>query len=77
MGAIRKMMVLLQAVYLAASPLVSGAAKSHSTSTQYRQLRRLSFIPCLFSLLVTVKLKPEIISQRDRELIVNMTILET
>ena len=31
-----------------------------------------SFIPCLFSLLVTVKLKPEIISQGDRELIVNM-----
>ena len=31
----------------------------------------------LFSLLVTVKLKSEIISQGDRELIVNMTILET
>ena len=35
-----------------------------------------SFIPCLLSLLVTVKLKPEIIFQGDRELIVNMTILE-
>ena len=33
-------------------------------------------MPCLFSLLVTVKLKPEIISQGDRELIVNMTILQ-
>ena len=31
----------------------------------------------LFSPLVTVKLKPEIISQGDRELIVNTTILET
>ena len=42
-------------------------------------VRRLlqSFIPCLFSLLVAVKLKPEIISQGDRELIVNMTILDT
>ena len=47
-------MVLLQAVFLAASPLVTAppsnltplyyngsAAKSHSTTTQYRQLRRL------------------------------------
>ena len=31
----------------------------------------------LFSLLVTVNLKPEIISQGDRELIVDMTTIET
>ena len=54
MGGIRKIMVLWQAVFLAASPLVTAppsnltrlyyngsAAKSHSTTTQYRQLRRL------------------------------------
>ena len=53
-GGIRKIMVLWQAVFLAASPLVTAppsnltrlyyngsAAKSHSTTTQYRQLRRL------------------------------------
>ena len=53
-GCIRKIMVLWQAVFLAASPLVmappsnltrlyynGSAAKSHSTTTQYRQLRRL------------------------------------
>ena len=53
-GGIRKIMVLLQAVFLAASPLVTAppsnltrlyyngsAAKCHSTTTQYRQLRRL------------------------------------
>ena len=36
-----------------------------------------SFFPSLFSLLMTVKLKPEIISSGDLELIVNLTILET
>ena len=54
MGGIRKIMVLWQGVFLAASPFVtaplsnltrlyynSSAAKSHSTTTQYRQLRRL------------------------------------
>ena len=54
MGGIRKIMVLWQAVFLAASPFMtappsnltrlyynSSAAKSHSTTTQYRQLRRL------------------------------------
>ena len=54
-GGIRKIMVLWQAVFLAASPLVTAlpsnltrlyyngsAAKSHSTTTQYRQLRRLN-----------------------------------
>ena len=53
-GGIRKIMVPWQAVFLAASPLVTAppsnltrlykngsAAKSHSTTTQYRQLRRL------------------------------------
>ena len=53
-GGIRKIMFLWQAVFLAASPLVTAppsnltrlyyngsAAKSHSTATQYRQLRRL------------------------------------
>ena len=53
-GGIRKIMVLWQAVFLAASPLVTAtpsnltrlyyngsAAKCHSTTTQYRQLRRL------------------------------------
>ena len=53
-GGIRKIMVLWQAVFLAASPLVTAppsnltrlyyngsAAKSHLTTTQYRQLRRL------------------------------------
>ena len=53
-GGIRKIMVLWQAVFLAASPLVTAppsnqtrlyyngsAAKPHSTTTQYRQLRRL------------------------------------
>ena len=53
-GDIRKIMVLWQAVFLAASPLVTAppsnltrlyyngsAAKSHSSITQYRQLRRL------------------------------------
>ena len=53
---IRKIMVLWQAVFLAASLLVTAppsnltrlyyngsAAKSHSTITQYRQLRRLMF----------------------------------
>ena len=53
-GGIRKIMVLWQAVFLAASPLVTAppsnltrlyyngsAAKSHSNTTQYRQLRRL------------------------------------
>ena len=56
-GGIRKLLVLLQAVFLAASPLVTAppsnltrlyydgsAAKSHSTTTQYRQLRRLEMI---------------------------------
>ena len=50
-GGIRKIMVLWQAVFLAASPLVTAtpsnltrlyyngsAAKCHSTTTQYRQL---------------------------------------
>ena len=54
LGGIRKSMVLWQAVFLAASPLVTAppsnltrlyyngsAAKSHSTTTKYRQLRRL------------------------------------
>ena len=54
-GGIRKIMVLWQAVFLTASPLVTAppsnltrlyyngsAAKSHSTTTQYRQLRRLT-----------------------------------
>ena len=49
-----------EAVFLAASPLVTGppsnltrlycngsAAKSHSTTTQYRQLRRLGVDECL------------------------------
>ena len=53
-GGIRKIMVLWQAVFLAASPLFTAppsnltrlyynvfSAKSHSTTTQYRQLRRL------------------------------------
>ena len=53
-GGIRKIIVLWQAVFLAASPLVTAppsnltrlyyngfAAKSHPTTTQYRQLRRL------------------------------------
>ena len=47
-GGIRKIMVLWQAVFLAAPPsnltrlyYNGSAAKSHSTSTQYRQLRRL------------------------------------
>ena len=53
-GGIRKSMILWQAVFLAASPLVTAppsnltrlyyngfAAKSHSTTTKYRQLRRL------------------------------------
>ena len=53
-GGIRKIMVLWQAVFLVASPLVTAppsnltglyyngsAAKSHSTTTQYHQLRRL------------------------------------
>ena len=42
-GGILKIMVLWQAVFLAASPLArdGSAAKSHSTATQYRQLRRL------------------------------------
>ena len=53
-GGIRKIIVLWRAVFLAASPLVTAppsnltrlyyngsAAKSHSTTTQYRQLRRL------------------------------------
>ena len=57
-GGIRKIMVLWQAVFLAASPLVTAppsnltrlyyngsAAKSHSTTTQYRQLRRLPLDP--------------------------------
>ena len=55
-GGIRKIMVLWQAVFLAASPLVTAppsnltrlyyngsAAKSHSTTTQYSQLRRLQW----------------------------------
>ena len=54
MGGIRKIMVLWQAVFLAASPLVTAppsnltrlyyngsAAKSHSTATQYHQQHRL------------------------------------
>ena len=54
MGGIRKIMVFWQAVFLAASPLVTAppssltrlyyngsAAKSHSITTQYRQLCRL------------------------------------
>ena len=58
MGGIRKIMVLWQAVFLAASPLVTAppsnltrlyyngsAAESHSTTTQYRQLRRLATSP--------------------------------
>ena len=52
MGGIRKIMVLWQVVFLAASPLVTAppsnltrlyyngsSTKSHSTTTQYRQLR--------------------------------------
>ena len=59
-GGIRKIMVLWQAVFLAASPLVTAppsnltrlyyngsAAKSHSTTTQYRQLRRLGKVDAL------------------------------
>ena len=59
-GGIRKIMVLWQAVFLAASPLVTAppsnltrlyyngsAAKSHSTTTQYRQLRRLRLLGLL------------------------------
>ena len=55
-GGIRKIMVLLQAVFLMALPLMTAplsiltrlynngsAAKSHSTTKQYRQLRRLTF----------------------------------
>ena len=57
MGGIRKIMVLWQAVFLAASPLVTAppsnltrlyyngsAAKSHLTTTQYCQLHRLKLI---------------------------------
>ena len=64
-GGIRKIMVFWQAVFLAASPLVTAppsnltrlyyngsAAKSHSTTTQYRQLRRLGF--CYFFCLASV-----------------------
>ena len=65
MGGIRKIMVLWRAVFLAASPLVTAppsnltrtyyngsTAKSHSTTTQYRQLRRLEFY-LSFSLSIT------------------------
>ena len=48
----------------------SGVTDRTKTATEVHPLS-------LFSLLVTIKLKPEIISQEDRELIVNMTILET
>ena len=64
-GGIRKIMVLWQAVFLAASPLVTAppsnltrlyyngsAAKSHSTTTQYRQLRRLTAVELLRTLIV-------------------------
>ena len=58
---------------------ISSRFLCHATQAKSQIVRRLlqSFIPFLFSLLVTVKLKPEIISQGDRQLIVNTTILET
>ena len=50
---------------------------SSQAESQIVRIPLQSFIPCLFALLLAVKLKPESISQGDRELIVNMTILET
>ena len=70
---IQKIMVLRQAVFLAASPLVrappshltrlyynSSDAKSHSTTKQYRQLRRLENKPLQIQApkLVTQKKNP-------------------
>ena len=68
MGGIRKIMVLWQAVFLAASPLVTAppsnltrlyyngsTAKSHSTTTQYRQLRRLTIAVLLINILVFIR----------------------
>ena len=63
--------------------LICGNTREHAwdrSSQAESQIVRIplqSFIPCLFALLLAVKLKPESISQGDRELIVNMTILET
>ena len=50
---------------------------SSQAESQIVRIPLQSFIPCLFALLLAVKLKPESISQGDRQLIVNMTILET
>ena len=62
-------------------PLLLSAPNQnrHATQAKSQIVRRplQSFIPCLISLLVNVKLKPEIISHGDRQLIVNTTILET
>ena len=67
-GGIRKIMVLWQAVFLAASPLVTAppsnltrlyyngsAAKSHSTTTQYRQLRRLEYSICITCVIMVLQ----------------------
>ena len=60
------------------SPVISFFLLSSRRSRRTRaETLATQAIPCLFSLLVTVKLKPEIISQGDRELIVKMAILET
>ena len=76
------MTIWISSRFLCPSPplLLSAPNQNrHATQAKSQIVRRLlqSFIPFLFSLLVTVKLKPEIISQGDRQLIVNTTILET
>ena len=78
-GGIRKIMVLWQAVFLAASPLVTAtpsnltrlyyngsAAKCHSTTTQYRQLAGYQFKSRLsFIVRVNVALNRTVVVDSD------------